>query len=391
MREQVDKADRIERFIQGQRQDMLDTLETLVTFETPSKRPAKQKQILTYLQRNLDKLEFYTFYQPGSKTGGYLYSRPKNRLKSRPVQLLVGHADTVWEENTLNNMPYEEKDTKVSGPGVFDMKAGLTQIIYALKTLKELKLQASLTPVILINTDEETGSNESTHAIARLARIANRAFILEPPLGPEGHLKTQRKGVGRFTLTVEGKAAHAGLDPESGANAIVELSHQIRQLYDLNDPEKGITVNIGMISGGVSANVVAPESSAVIDVRVNDKKDGEEITRKIKSLQPHFRGTKLIIEGGIGRQPMTATERNQSLWKAAREKGDLLGMDLKQGKAGGGSDGNTTSLYTATLDGLGTPGDGAHAPHEYIHKSDLVKRTALLTLLLLEPPLNRKS
>ena len=205
----------------------------------------------------------------------------------------------------------------------------------------------------------------------------------------DGKLKTARKGLGRFTLTVTGKAAHAGLDPEKGINAIVELSHQVQQLYAMNDFEKGITVNVGLIEGGISPNVVAPESKAVVDVRVLNKADGKLITDKIKALKPLLPNVQLTIEGRIGRPPMERTQRNQELWRIAEEHGRELGIDLEQATSGGGSDANTTSIFTATLDGLGTPGDGAHAPHEYIFENKIIERTALLTLLLLTEPLNK--
>jgi len=252
-----------------------------------------------------------------------------------------------------------------------------------LKVIDDLNLTLPLTPVILINSDEEIGSKESRSAIERLAKVCERAYIMEPPLGLTGKLKTARKGLGRFTITVKGKAAHAGLDPQKGASAIVELSNQVQQLYAMNDFDKGITVNVGMIEGGVSPNVIAPESKAVVDVRVLNKKDGERITEQILSLKPMLPEVEVHIEGGIGRPPMEHTEGNRMLWKLAKAKGALLGLELEEATAGGGSDGNTTSMYTATLDGLGTTGDGAHAQHEHIVLEEFPIRTALLTLLML--------
>lgn len=281
-------------------------------------------------------------------------------------------------------MPISESKGKLNGPGVYDMKAGLTEIVFALSAIKALKLDISVTPIVLINSDEEVGSRESTLAIKRLSKIVKRAFVLEPPLGVEGKLKTQRKGIGRFTITIKGKAAHAGLDPEKGVNAIVELVHQVQKLHAMNDFDKGITVNVGLIEGGNSANVVAAASNAVIDVRVYNKEDGDYITKKIHQLKPHLDDVELVIEGGIGRQPMEKTSRNRQLWKLAQANAKLIGISLDEATAGGGSDGNTTSLYTATLDGLGTTGDGAHAAHEFIYVDKLIERTALLTLLLLE-------
>ncbi len=373
------------------RKDMVIFLRKLAGMETPSKESATQHEILSFLKNSLESLGYYTLKVQGKQTGGYLYARPKNRAKTLPLQVLIGHCDTVWPIDTLLEMPVVETMDKIKGPGVYDMKSGLTQLVFALRAIKDLALPLEVTPLVLINSDEEIGSHESTPIIKTLARLCDRAFVLEPPLGLEGKLKTARKGLGRFTITARGKAAHAGLDPEKGINAIVELSYQVQKLYEMNDVGKGISVNVGMIEGGISANVVAPESRAVIDVRVLTESDGIDITNRIKGLRPHLPEIELQIEGGIGRPPMEKTERNQKLWKTAVTQGKHLGVELRQATAGGGSDANTTSLFTATLDGLGTPGDGAHASHEYVLRNKLVERTALLTLLLLTKPLNRKS
>ena len=215
----------------------------------------------------------------------------------------------------------------------------------------------------------------------------NRVFVLEPSLGPDGRLKTGRKGIGRFTVKVKGKAAHAGLDPEQGASAILELAHVVQTLFALNDAEKGVTVNVGTIEGGLRPNVIAPESTAVVDVRVRTQADAERIEQAIHALAPSVPGTALEIDGRIGRPALERTPRNQSLWHLAKDLSGELNMDLGEGFAGGGSDGNTTSQYTATLDGLGPVGDGAHAPHEFLYVDETLERTALLTLLLLAPPL----
>ncbi|MGB5379285.1 M20 family metallopeptidase [Muriicola sp.] len=376
-------ASHIVKHLNANLDTMTNFLKTLVLHESPSKDPESQTRILGVMSAELNKLGYFTQYISGKETGGYLFARPLVRQKNSPFQLVIGHCDTVWDLHTLRKMPVTMKDGTMTGPGVYDMKAGLTQLIFALKTINELSLPVALTPLILINSDEEIGSRESTRMIQRLAKISNRAFVLEPPLGLEGKLKTARKGLGRFTITAIGKAAHAGLDPGKGVNAIVELSHQIQQLYAMNDFEKGITVNIGMIQGGISPNVVAPESKAIVDVRVLNLKDGEIITKKIHALTPSIPNIELKIEGGIGRPPMERTPRNQKLWQFAKAKGSLMGLDLDQGIAGGGSDGNTTSQFTATLDGLGTTGDGAHAAHEHIILEKLPERTALLIQLLI--------
>ena len=387
----MDTTAKIQQYLEHHRQDMVVFLKQLGAIESPSKVIGAQHKILSYLKAKLEKLGYFVLQLQGIQTGGYIYARPRNRVKSLPLQLLVGHCDTVWPIDTIAQMPVKESTDRIKGPGIYDMKSGLTQLIFAIQAIKDLDLPLPVVPVILINSDEEIGSRESTGIIRTLAKLADRAFVLEPPLGLDGKLKTARKGLGRFTITVKGKAAHAGLDPGKGINAIVELSHQVQKLYAMNDAKKGITVNIGMIEGGISPNVVAPESKAVIDVRVLTESDGALITKKIRELKPHLPEIELFIEGGIGRPPMEKNVQNQKLWEVALEKGSHLGIDLQQATAGGGSDANTTSLFTATLDGLGTPGDGAHATHEYILRNKLVERTALLSLLLLSKPLNQKS
>ncbi|MBT8185864.1 MAG: M20 family metallopeptidase [Eudoraea sp.] len=374
-------------YLSTHKEQLILFLRELVAMESPSKKIEAQHGILAFLTEKFESMGYWTLHVPGKKTGGYLYARPRARNKDLPVQLLIGHCDTVWPSGTLEEMPITHLNGKIKGPGIYDMKAGLSQLVFALLTVQALAAEMKVEPVILINSDEEIGSRESTTAIRRLARIADRAYIMEPPLGLEGKLKTARKGLGRFTITVKGKAAHAGLDPAKGISAIVELSHQVQRLYEMNDPEKGITVNVGMIEGGISPNVVAPLSKAIVDVRVLREEDGATITKRIHDLKPFLKDVELHIDGGIGRPPMEKTARNQALWQMAKAQGEHLGVALEEATAGGGSDANTTSLYTATLDGLGTPGDGAHAIHEYILHNKLIERTALLTLLILAEPL----
>ncbi len=366
---------------------MINLLSELVAIESPSDNAVAQQPILQRLKSEFEELNYKVRIIPGQRSGGHLYGRSVTRAAMTKLQLLLGHCDTVWPIGTLATMPLQTKDGMMRGPGIYDMKAGLVEMIFALKALKELKLQPEVSPIIFINSDEEIGSRESTRYIKRLAQLVDRALVLEPSLGPTGKIKTTRKGVGRFTIKVKGKAAHAGLDPNAGASAILELSHLIQKLFALNNPDQGVSVNVGVIDGGTRANVIAPESSAVIDVRVETQSDGLRVENAIRALQPEDTNVTLKIEGGIGRPPMERTEANQQLWMLATDLASSLGIHLEQGTAGGGSDGNTTSLYTATLDGLGAVGDGAHAAHEFIYTDQLPERCALLTTMLLAPPL----
>lgn len=376
-------------YLHGRKNEFIAFLEELTLIESPSVVSSVQNPLRSIIADRLKSIGFRTLGLSGQNTGGSLYARPKIRTRHAPTQMLLGHYDTVWPLGTLKDMPFVVDGNTVCGPGVYDMKGGIAQIIFALEAITRLKLIPSVTPVVFVNSDEEIGSRESTHLIRRLAQKMCRAFVLEPSLGPDGRLKTARKGIGRFTVKIKGVAAHAGLDPERGASAILELSHVVQALFALNDPAKGVTVNVGTIEGGLRPNVVAPQSTAVVDVRVRTQQDADGITRKIHALTPTVPGTELEIDGGIGRPALEPTLRNQQLWHLARKLSGEIRLDLQEGLAGGGSDGNTTSLFTATLDGLGPVGDGAHAPHEFLYVDETLKRTALLTLLLLAPPLEQ--
>lgn len=381
-------AQDILHYLQTQLPNMLALVQQLARMESPSTVPEAQHGVLTSLADALSAMQYKVHLIPGQQTGGHLYARPLQKTKRRPIQLLVGHCDTVWPLGTLTTMPLEMGESVLRGPGVYDMKAGLVQMLYAVRALHELRVDPAVTPVIFINSDEEIGSRESTRYIRRLARIADRAFVLEPSLGLDGKLKTSRKGVGSFTIVVKGKASHAGLNPEAGASAILELSYVIQKLFALNDLSKGISVNVGVIEGGLRPNVIAPESRAMIDVRAQTQDDVKRIEESIHALQPATPGVSLEITGSIRRQPMEPTPRNRRLWETAKHIGRSINLELAESAAGGASDGNTTSLYTATLDGLGAVGDGAHAQHEFIYYEKMVERSALLALLLLAPPLN---
>jgi glutamate carboxypeptidase len=381
------RAQKIAHWVGLHQDELVAFVSKLVAAESPSLEPLLHDDVLRQLSDALHGLGFHVRRLAGRTTAGHLYARPAVRLRHRRYQLVIGHCDTVWPEGTLRQMPVRISDGKLQGPGMYDMKAGLAQLIFGLKALQALKLTPKVRPVVFINSDEEIGSRESTRYIKRLARGADRALVLEPSLGPEGALKTARKGVGKFTVRVHGKAAHAGLEPGAGTSAILELSHVIQKLFAMNDASRGITVNVGMIDGGLRPNVVAPESTAVVDVRVLTKQDAEDIETRIRALTATTSGATLEIEGGIGRPPMERTEGNRTLWESARRVAGELGIVLSEDTAGGGSDGNTTSLYTPTLDGLGAIGGGAHAHHEFVYLDCLAERTALLALLLLEPPL----
>jgi len=370
-------------------EDMAVLLRDLALLESPSLDPAAQEPVFARLAAELEASGLRTRRlfgrQPGKRSGGQLWAVRRGRRRGAPAQLLLGHCDTVWPLGTLERMPVEIRDGRLSGPGAYDMKAGLVQGIFALRALRDLGLEPEVEPAFFINSDEEIGSAESLPRIGKLARRVRRVFVLEPSLGPEGRLKTRRKGSLRFTIKVHGRAAHSGLEPEKGASAILELSRVIQALYGLADPERGITVNVGVVAGGLRANVVAPEARAELDIRVLAVEDALRLERTVRDLTASTPGTSLEVLGGIDRPPLEATPGNRILWEAARRRAAELGIPLGEGTAGGASDGSLTSRIVPTLDGLGAVGDGAHALHEHVVLDRGPERAALLALLLLEP------
>lgn len=382
----VDKsvAEKILAECQNEQKWFLNLLEKLVKVETPPHNPKSHKKAFSVLEKVLADLGFRTVISNGKRSGGQLLARKPGR-SDFGYQLWIGHIDTVWPTGTLKDMPFEISGNDVSGPGVYDMKAGVSMMILALKMMKEYNLEPELSPVLFITSDEETGSLDSKKRIIQLAKAVKRTYVLEPSLDDDGKLKTRRKGTGHYDIIVSGKASHAGIEPEKGKSAIHELSHVIQHLFELNDPEKGISVNVGTIEGGISTNVIAASSKASVDVRIARKKDARLIDQKIRSLKQTIPGTSLQINGQIGRPPLVQNSRNRKLWKAAKQLGVHIGLDLKQGMSGGGSDGNFTSLHTATLDGLGAVGEGAHSSHEKIYLKETIERAALFTLLSLLP------
>ncbi len=375
--------------LRARQEEMTALLRDIVRLESPSHDPVTQGPVFDRLAVELEAAGMRTRRLPGRKTGGQLWAVRRNRRRGNGAQLLIGHCDTVWPLGTVERMPVEIRDGRLFGPGAYDMKCGLVQGIFALRALRDLGLSPEIEPAFFINSDEEIGSPESLPRIESLARRVRRVFVLEPSLGAAGDLKTRRKGSLRFTIKAFGKAAHSGLDPEKGASAIRELARVIQWLYTLADPERGVTVNVGVIAGGLRANVVAPEARAELDIRVLAGEDAVRIEREVLGLTAstlgNTPGTRIEVLGGIDRPPLEPTPGNRALFAAAQRRAGELGIPLGEGTAGGASDGSLTSRFTPTLDGLGAVGDGAHAVHEHVLLDRLPERAALLALLLLEP------
>ncbi len=306
--------------------------------------------------------------------------------KSRPAgqYLVLGHYDTVYASGTLGKMPFRVSAGKAYGPGIFDMKAGIVQALFALETLQRTKAPLRHRLVFLWTSDEEIGSDASRKLIETEARRSDAVFVLEPSLGPKGLIKTARKGVGEAELIVHGRASHAGLAPEEGINAIHELSRQLTHIEQWNDLRRGVTINADIIEGGTRTNVIAESARAVLDLRALRVSDMRRLERRLHSLRPCHPGAKLEIRGGFNRAPLEH-KRSAALFAKAKALAAQMGLTLGESTAGGGSDGNlTAALGIPTLDGLGAVGHGAHSAGEHIFVNTMPARSALLAALLLD-------
>ena len=299
--------------------------------------------------------------------------------------LLVGHTDTVHSLGSLSERPWRVDAGKIYGPGIFDMKANCALAIEVLRTLVELKATPAFGVTLALTCDEEVGSMSGWPLLEKVAssQPTRCAFVMEPPASG-GRVKTSRKGTGIFAIKVEGKAAHAGLEPEKGASAILELARQTEQLHALNLSGSGITLNVGVVHGGTRSNVVAAEAQGEIDVRFSTEAESFEIERILSNLKPIDERTKVFVSGGINRPPMERTPAVVELFEKARAIGAELDFELGEAQVGGASDGNfLAAMGIPVLDGLGISGDGAHAVHEHIEADDIARRGALIGGLLL--------
>ncbi len=297
--------------------------------------------------------------------------------------LVLGHLDTVYPLGTLRQMPFQVARGRAYGPGVYDMKAGLVMALFAADALRRAGIVPRKRFVFLFTSDEEIGSETSRRTIEREARRSDAVLVLEPSAGHDGRLKTARKGVGAFSIVVRGRAAHAGINPQDGVNAVHELAFQIARIAGFSDPRRGITVNVDVVEGGTRTNVIAERAHALADVRISQLSDVPRLERKFRALRPVLPGAKLEIRGGINRPPLERTRDVARLFRHARMLAREMGLNLKEASTGGGSDGNlTAALGIPTLDGLGAVGHGAHSSDEFILVRCLPERTALLAGLL---------
>jgi glutamate carboxypeptidase len=360
---------------------MISTLRSYVECESPSGHPEAIAALVALIARDFAALSGRVRLHKLAAHGPALqvdFPGPRRA----PRLLLLGHTDTVYPLGTLRTMPWRESRGHLCGPGAFDMKAGIVQALFALKALlAQGPLPCSVT--LLLVPDEEIGSPASREITARLALRSSAVLVLEPAAGAEGACKTSRKGIARYILRVRGVSSHAGLDFERGASAVVEAAHQVLAIAALSRPERGLTLNPGLIAGGTRPNVIADLAEIVTDVRFLTASQAARVDSEMRRLHPHAPRCTLELSGGVERGSFERSKATVRLYRMAAQAAAKLGFQLAEAAVGGGSDGNlTAALGIPTLDGLGAVGDGAHASHEFVVAREMPRRSALLADLM---------
>lgn len=373
---------RILTYLRDHQDDMVALLTQLVEMESPTDDKPSLDRLGTFLADQLSALDAGVEILPQSEAGDHVRARWSEGDSPGGV-LLLCHMDTVWDLGTVAERPVRIEDGKLYGPGAFDMKGGIVSALWAMRALHELDLSPGRPVTLLINSDEETGSHTSRPIIETEALKHDVVFVLEPAQPPHASLKTWRKGVGMYRVTVTGRAAHAGADHKKGINAIEELARQILTIQGFTDYKAGTTLNVGVVAGGTRSNVVPAQARARVDVRVMNTDEAARIEAKMQSLKPHLSGTTVKVSGGPNRPPMVRTPQIAALYARAEALADEMGFHITEAGSGGGSDGNlTAALGVPTLDGMGVVGDGGHAVHEYVIIASLPERAALLAAMI---------
>lgn len=370
-------------YFEERKDEMVQTVRQLVEIESPTESKPAVDRLAAMLAGRFEGLGGHAKFHRAQNFGDHLQVDFEGTSGGKPVMLL-GHYDTVYPLGTLSNMPCHIGDGRLWGPGSYDMKSGIAMMLHAIEGLRTWFEDTLPRPVtVLLVSDEEVGSDSSRAITESVSRRSAAVLVLEPSYGLQGAVKTARKGVAEYQLKVKGKAAHSGLDFEKGESAILELARQIPAISALTDLKIGLTINVGLISGGTRLNVIPAEATASVDVRIFRMKDATTIERKLRSLRPHNHKCRLDWSGGLNRPPMERTKKVAALFDKASGIAKQLGWKLEEAAVGGGSDGNLTAgLGIPTLDGLGGVGEGAHAAHESILISELPRRTALLAELI---------
>ena len=370
------------RAIEPRLPEMLRLLRRFVTTESPSVEKAAADRCSKVIAKEWREQGVRVERIPQKHRGDHLRVTYTSKSSAAGQLLVLGHYDTVYSTGTLKERPFRISGGKAYGPGVFDMKAGIVQALFALEALRRSNVRMKKKIVFLWTSDEEIGSESSRKLIETEARRSDAVFVLEPSLGPRGLVKTARKGVGQAELMVRGRSSHAGLAPEEGINAVHELAAQLTRIEKWNDGRRGVSINADIVEGGTRSNVIAERARAVLDLRALRSSDMRRIERRLRALRPVHQGASLKVTGGFDRPPLER-KRCRALFAHAKSLAKQMHLSLGECTAGGGSDGNFTgALAIPTLDGLGAVGDGAHSDHEYVLIHTMPARAALLAALL---------
>jgi glutamate carboxypeptidase len=371
-------------YFAGRKEAIVAFTRALVEAESPSGDEAGSKAVVSLLAAAAEAISGVTkIERVGSENYGEHLRLRTGGDSARTGQILIlGHTDTVHPRGSLRQRPWRVEANRAYGPGVFDMKANCALAIEVMRARVETGIQPQRPVVILLTCDEETGSLTGRQLVEAEARNAHAVFVLEPPANG-GRVKTGRKGTGMFSIEARGHAAHAGLEPEKGASAILELARQTDRLHALNGKDDGISVNVGVFHGGTLSNVIAAQARAEIDVRFSSSEEAARIENEIRNLRPIDPRVQLVVKGGINRPPLERSAKVIDLYNRAKAIAAQLNFELDETQVGGASDGNfAAAAGAAVLDGLGIDGDGAHAVHEHIIIDDIPRRGALLAALI---------
>lgn len=378
-------AHALQKFFESRLGQMLAFMRTLVETESPSGDMEGSRAVVRLLAEAAQKLDGISTVEriESPEYGEHLRLRAfGDASDASGTLLLVGHTDTVHPRGSVQERPWREDEGRIYGPGLFDMKANCVLALEAINACATLPLMPRRPVVLLLTCDEETGSHTGRALVEEEAAKAQSVLVLEPPV-KGGRVKTARKGTGMFRMEAHGVAAHAGLEPEKGASAILELAKQIERLHALNDPLNGITLNVGVVQGGTRSNVVPAFAQAEIDLRFSTAESARQLEAEIMGARSFDERVRLKVSGGINRPPLERTVKVAALYELARNVAAAFDYELGEAAVGGASDGNfAAALNVAVLDGLGIDGDGAHATHEHIIRDDIARRGALLAGLI---------
>ena len=364
--------------------EFLSSVRTLVETESPSGDLGGSRAVVLLLAEMAMQIGAVNSIDriPANDFGEHLRIRAFGQAQDGNQILLLGHTDTVHPRGSIQTRPWRVDGNRIHGPGIFDMKSNCALAIEILRVLDLSESKPGVPITLLLTCDEESGSPSGRALVEAEAKNARAVLVMEPSASG-GRAKTARKGTGMFTVEVEGRAAHAGLDPEKGVNAVLELARQAVRLSELNDPTNGTNVSVTMFNGGTASNVVPARATAEVDMRFTSLDLGAAVEADILGAQAFDSRAGVTVKGGINRPPLERTQRVVELFERARDIGKLLGFDLSEASVGGGSDGNfAAALGVPVLDGLGIEGDGAHADHEHIIVDNIATRGAMLAGLI---------